>query len=129
MKTKLGAFFPELLRHLFKKPATIKYPFEKLPIPKDFRGTPVFHSDKCIGCMICIRDCPAEAIEIIKVSDTTISSDGLEKPKKKFKMLLHNDRCIHCAQCVDSCPTQTYTMNTDYEIVAFDRHKLKIEYL
>ncbi len=48
--------------------------------------------------MICVNDCPAEAIDIIRVSET----------EKKFKMILHNDRCIHCAQCVDSCPTKTY---------------------
>jgi NAD(P)H-quinone oxidoreductase subunit I len=127
VKTKFAAFLPEIIRSLFKRPATVRYPFEKLQVPKDFRGTPVFDSAKCIGCMICIRDCPAEAIEIIRVEDV-IDPANPDKPKKKFKMLLHNDRCIHCAQCVESCPTDTYVMNADYEIAVFNRHRLKIEY-
>ncbi|OGS20109.1 MAG: hypothetical protein A2252_11195 [Elusimicrobia bacterium RIFOXYA2_FULL_39_19] len=116
---KLGAFLPEIFKHLFKKPNTVCYPFEKIGVPKDFRGMPVFTSSKCIGCKLCVMDCPAEALEIIRVSET----------EKKFKMILHNDRCIHCAQCVDSCNKDAIAMNADYELAAFDRNKLKIEYL
>ena len=101
MSIKIVPFLPELLRSLFKKPVTVKYPFEKDPVPRDFRGNVVFDAPKCIGCMICVNDCPAEAIDIIRISET----------EKKFKMILHNDRCIHCAQCVDSCPTKTYHMD------------------
>ena len=118
MSLKVLPFLPELLRHLFKKPATVKYPFEKLKVPKDFRGTPVYDSNLCNGCKLCIMDCPAEAIEIIRISET----------EKKFKMLLHNDRCIHCAQCADSCPKNAISMNMEFELAVFDRHKLKIEY-
>jgi len=68
MSIKVAPFLPELLRSLFKKPVTVKYPFEKDPVPKDFRGNVVFNAPKCIGCMICVNDCPAEAIDIIRVS-------------------------------------------------------------
>ena len=118
MSLKIAPFLPELLRSLFKKPATIKYPFEKTPVPEGFRGNVVFNPAKCIGCMICVNDCPAEAIDIIRVSET----------EKKFKMILHNDRCIHCAQCVDSCPTKAYHMDQEFEIAVLNRHSLKIEY-
>lgn len=37
---RIAAFLPELLRSLFKKPNTVDYPFKKLEVPKDFRGTP-----------------------------------------------------------------------------------------
>ncbi|MCU0236088.1 MAG: 4Fe-4S binding protein [Acidobacteria bacterium] len=118
MSLKFAPFLPELLRSLFKKPVTVVYPFQKEAVAAGFRGTVVFDPAKCIGCNICVNDCPAEAIDIIRVSET----------EKKFKMILHNDRCIHCAQCVDSCPTKTYHMDLEYEVAAFSRHNLKIEY-
>ena len=118
---KIAAFLPELLRHLFKKPATVDYPFQKLEVPKGFRGTPHLNPDMCIVCKSCQRDCPAEAIEITDVDPAA----------KTFKMVIHNDRCIHCAQCVDSCPTSPKAMQIDseFEIAADDRHKLKKEWV
>jgi NAD(P)H-quinone oxidoreductase subunit I len=107
---KIAAFLPELLRHLFKKPATVDYPFKKLEVPKDFRGTPFLDPEMCIVCKACERDCPAE---------------------KRFRMVIHNDRCIHCAQCVDSCPTNPKAMRMDslFEIATDDRHKLKRDWI
>ena len=118
---KIAAFLPELLRHLFKKPATVDYPFKKLAVPQDFRGTPYLNPDMCIVCRACERDCPAEAIEITSVNEA----------EKRFRMVIHNDRCIHCAQCVDSCPTSPKAMQigSDYEIADDSRHKMKMEWV
>ncbi|HOC03249.1 MAG TPA: 4Fe-4S binding protein [Candidatus Ratteibacteria bacterium] len=118
MKLKPGAFVPELLRHIFRKPATVRYPFEKIPVPDDFRGTPVLSPDKCIVCRACVRDCPAFAIEILEIS----------QEEKEYRMIIHNDRCIHCAQCAESCPTKAITLNKDFELATDSRIKLKTEY-
>ncbi len=119
---KIAAFLPELLRHLFRKPATVDYPFKKLSVPSGFRGTPFLHPELCIACKACERDCPAEAIEITPVSEV----------EKRFKMIIHNDRCVHCAQCVDSCPTipkKAMDMDEQFETADFDRHNLKAEWV
>ncbi|OGD20879.1 MAG: hypothetical protein A2Y70_04715 [Candidatus Aminicenantes bacterium RBG_13_64_14] len=118
---KIAVFLPELIRHLFKKPATVDYPFKKLEVPKDFRGTPYLNPEMCIVCLACERDCPAEAIEISSVNEV----------EKRFKMVIHNDRCIHCAQCVDSCPTTPKAMQIDslYEVADDDRHKMKKDWV
>jgi len=115
---RIAGFVPELLRHLFKKPATVDYPFRKLEVPKDFRGTPLLHPETCIVCRACERDCPAEAIEIVEVNAA----------EKRFKLTIHNDRCVHCAQCVDSCPTDAMEMDEKFEISAFSRWDLKEEW-
>ena len=118
---KIAVFLPELLRHLFKKPATVDYPFKKLEVPKDFRGTPYLNPEMCIVCRACERDCPAEAIEISSVNEA----------EKRFKMIIPNDRCIHCAQCIDSCPTTPKAMLMDslFEIADDDRHKMKKDWI
>jgi len=117
---RIAAFLPEILRHLFKKPATVDYPFVKLEVPKGFRGTPFLHPELCIVCRACVRDCPAEAIDILTVNEA----------EKKFKMVIHNDRCIHCAQCVESCPTTPKALEMDqlFEIAVFSRWDLKKEW-
>ncbi len=115
---RLAVFLPELLRQLFKKPATVDYPFQKLQVPKGFRGSPYLDQSTCIACRACERDCPAEAITITSVNEA----------EKRFRMVVHVDRCIHCAQCVDSCPTGAMHIDELYELADDSRLKLKREW-
>jgi formate hydrogenlyase subunit 6/NADH:ubiquinone oxidoreductase subunit I len=113
-----GTIIPEALRQLFKKTATNLYPAEKFPVPQDFRGKLVADIKKCIGCKMCSRDCPAEAIKVIK-QDTV---------EKKFTLNIYLDRCVNCGQCVEVCPTSTLSMLPDHELAAYDRKDLFTEW-
>jgi len=115
MKRGPGKAFGLTLRHLFKKPATIAYPNGKLKIESNYRGKLVYDSASCIGCSICMRDCPAAAIEIQK----TIV-DG----EKKFKCKLNYGHCIFCGQCAESCPKNCLYMSKNIELTAFSRQDL-----
>jgi formate hydrogenlyase subunit 6/NADH:ubiquinone oxidoreductase subunit I len=90
---RIGAMLGDISRSLFKKPVTERYPFERRPTPERLRGQLTFEPSKCTGCRICMRDCPANAIEIAVV----------DKATKRFVMKFQTGRCTYCAQCVVSC--------------------------
>jgi formate hydrogenlyase subunit 6/NADH:ubiquinone oxidoreductase subunit I len=111
---KPGKMVRQVLTSVFKKPATTKYPFIKFEMPKTFRGKIKFNPEKCIGCKLCMRDCPSNAINIIKVGD------------KKFEAEFRLDKCIYCAQCVDSCLKEALETTNEFELAQLDNKKLKI---
>ena len=55
MKRKPGVITGYAMKHLFKKPATIKYPYDKLKIEPNYRGKLKYDPDDCIGCNLCVR--------------------------------------------------------------------------
>jgi formate hydrogenlyase subunit 6/NADH:ubiquinone oxidoreductase subunit I len=106
----------EALKSIFKKVATEQYPFVKKEKPDTFRGRIQFTQDKCIGCNMCVRDCPANAIKITKVGD------------KVFSCEMRLDKCVYCGQCVDSCPKKALAITNDFELAQLDKSKLRVTY-
>ena len=109
-----GRMILSVLGSLFKKPATIAYPYQKFSMPAHFRGQPKFASEKCTGCRLCIRDCPSQAITITKVGD------------RKFEASIDLGKCVYCAQCEETCPRKVITISTDFELAQTDRGMLKV---
>ena len=101
-----------VLSWVFRKPATTHYPFDKSGMPQGFRGRIKFSPEKCIGCKMCMRDCPADAITITKVGE------------KQFECVIDLAKCIYCGQCVDSCPKKALECTGDFELAQLDRKKL-----
>lgn len=128
--SKIGALIPEMLRNLTAKPATRMYPFEPVAVPEGYRGIPKFVYEKCVGCQLCVKDCTAEAIEIIQVVEPAPPppAEGEPAPKipKKYQMVLYVDRCIHCARCAEVCARNALHMDESFELANFTRDSLKI---
>ena len=112
---KPGKMLAEMFRNVMKTPATTAYPFKKAELPDSFRGQIVFTSENCIGCNICVRDCPADAIGITKAGE-----------EKIFGAYFDLDRCIFCSQCVLSCPKNALSTSTNFELAQLTREGFRV---
>ena len=119
----------ELIKQLFKKPATNPFPVKYAPksvravlelvakgqiqinppveLPDKFRGKILIDKDtECINCNLCQTVCPAKALTTDRETETITIDLG---------------KCIFCAQCVDICPTERLSSSEDFLLAGFDR--------
>jgi formate hydrogenlyase subunit 6/NADH:ubiquinone oxidoreductase subunit I len=99
---------PEVLRNLFRKPATVKYPYERVEPPEGLRGKPVIDRERCDGCGFCVDACPAQALT-------------LDEETKKPRIQLA--RCIFCGECAEICPRKAIKFTKEYELATYDKRK------
>jgi NAD(P)H-quinone oxidoreductase subunit I len=116
---KFGAMFSDVLRSLFQKPVTQQYPFERLEAPERYRGKLFWEPERCSGCLLCTKDCPSNAIELVTI----------DKANKRFVMRYHADRCTFCAQCVQTCRFKCMGMSDDqWEMAALSKEAFTVYY-
>ncbi|MCM1367741.1 MAG: 4Fe-4S dicluster domain-containing protein [Roseburia sp.] len=68
----------------------------------------ILDSDKCNGCVNCMKRCPTEAIRV-----------------RGGKAMIMYDRCVGCGECVRVCPTQA-KLETPDPLSAIEKFKYKI---
>lgn len=67
------------------------FPYRRVEMKSRFK--PTTKIQKCVGCGMCIRDCPVGALE------------------EDFKTV--NDNCIGCMRCVRNCPAGAKVIESD----------------
>lgn len=97
----------DVLKNLFSKPFTLKYPYERREPPENARGKPVIDRERCVGCGLCENTCPPRAITL----------DDEDKPVVDLGI------CIYCAECADACPVEAIQRSKEYELGLYDRSK------
>ncbi len=123
------SMIPQVLSQLFKKPFTNQFPAKYMPpsvtgylkdvqsgkakmippvdIPKGFRGKIKYDRETCIGCKLCMKVCPTDAIEFI--------------PETK-KIRIYLARCCFCSQCNDICPKDCLSMSDEFLLADTDKY-------
>jgi len=100
---------------LFKKPRTLRYPFEPKEPALRYRGFHLNDWDKCTGCGNCADICPNEAITMVEIPEIE------PKPgQKNERPKLDYGRCCFCGLCVDICPPGSLRLSRDYFHIHFD---------
>lgn len=99
---KLGSM---TLGGMFKKPETLKYPFETKEPYAGQKGTiKQTGITTCNLCGICQKNCPCHAITV-------------DREKKTWS--IEHYQCIQCGYCVNSCPKKCLAMDGEKpEIIA-----------
>ncbi|MBU7043935.1 MAG: 4Fe-4S dicluster domain-containing protein [Theionarchaea archaeon] len=102
---EIEAFFS-----LFKKPFTVKYPFEPSPPPEGFRGRTEF-TDDCVGCGACAAVCPPKAITVTDDNDRRV-------------LRIDHGLCIFCRTCQDICPWDGIQLTQTFEMATLDKEAI-----
>jgi NADH-quinone oxidoreductase subunit I len=111
------------LRHLVGRKVTVRYPEQRPDLSPRSRGQHIFHLDLCIGCTLCERICPVDAIYMETHKDPV--SRKIEVDRFAVDMGL----CYFCGLCEDVCPTDTKAlhMGPNFEMASYDRASLVYE--
>ena len=103
---------PELVRTLLDRRMTVHFPFTPLELPSYYRGRVVAQPDLCKGCGLCVRDCPALALELERES------------RDQFRLIDYPDPCAYCGQCSDDCRHGAIDLVAQYAPAVLQRDAL-----
>ena len=110
------------LRYMFKKRATLNYPYEKGPLSPRFRGEHALRrypngEERCIACKLCEAICPAQAITI----EAEPREDG---SRRATRYDIDMTKCIYCGLCEEACPVDAIVEGPNFEFAAETREEL-----
>ena len=155
----------EILAQSVKKPVTNLFPAVRLPksvtgflgsaaegkaeilppveTPPAFRGKISYDRAACNGCGLCMKVCPAHAIEQVVYPPVTVrvtDAEGngskakpclaeqaqracrlSEKVKKEKRIRIYVGNCIFCGQCTDICAKNALAMGDAFLLATEDR--------
>ena len=117
------------LRHTFRRPVTVNYPYESLTMTARYRGHIKLTRDeasglpKCIACMACQKACPSGCITL----------DG-HKPEGATRRVptqyvLNFTTCSLCGLCVESCSFDALEFSREYNLASLRKEDYQMDLL
>ena len=117
----------------FRKPVTVQYPNQHLPIQPRYMGFPALTWDGdvgepyCTSCMVCIRHCPTQCMSATMV-DNPLQKEGKSSRKKIVETFEINlNRCILCGICVEVCNFDAIVMSHEHEMSTYERNGDRVD--
>jgi len=114
-----------------RKPVTVLYPYERIELPKAYRGQHSIDWYKCIGCELCAKVCPNECIyfefeEVGPSSPYLHPSRAVTDEMKKVvrRPAVDVGHCLFCGNCMEYCPTDAWNFTQDFELADYAREDL-----
>lgn len=129
VQTIKGAFLTDFIsafglgiQEMFRRKATVNYPFEKNPVSPRFRGEHALRrypngEERCIACKLCEAICPAQAITI----EAEPREDG---SRRTTRYDIDMVKCIYCGFCQEACPVDAIVEGPNFEFATETREEL-----